>query len=112
MKLVEIIDMMGFEVINRKEIDGDIIIEHGYASDLLSQVLAASRSNSIWMTIQSHMNIIGVASMAGILAIVICEDHTVPDMVIDKADEENIVLLRSSENAFQISGKLYENGIR
>ena len=113
MKLSEIITKIGLEKLNKKPINDGSTISHGYVGDLLSQVLGAIKPNtSIWMTIQRHLNIIGVAVMAGIPAIVICEGHEVPNDVIEKADAENIVILRSKDNAFQIAGKLYECGIK
>jgi hypothetical protein len=112
MKLSEIVTLLELEHINKGAMDEDTVIENGYVCDLLSQVLAGAKPGSIWITIQSHMNIIGVASMAGIKAIIVCEGHNVPEDVISKADEEGIALFKSSMNAFQISGKLYESGIR
>ena len=113
MKLSEIITKTDLEKLNKKPINDDATISYGYIGDLLSQVLGSIKPNtSVWMTIQRHLNIIGVAVMAGIPVIVICEGHEVPDDVIEKADTENIVLLRSKDNAFQLAGKLYESGIR
>ena len=88
------------------------MISTGYIGDLLSQVLAAAKPNSLWITIQRHLNIIGVAVTANIPVVIICEGHDVPYNVIKKADEEHITLLRSRNNAFQLVGKLYESGIR
>ena len=112
MKLQDIVTKLNLQNINKKSIKEDVNITHGYACDLLSQVLASAEPSSIWFTIQSHLNVIGVAVVAGIPAVVICEGHEVPDNVIEKADEENISLLISQENAFTLSGKLYECGIR
>lgn len=78
----------------------------------MSLVLANARNRSLWLTIQNHLNIIGVASMAGISAIVVCEGHDVSDDVVERADEEGIALYTSKESAFILSGKLYELGIR
>ncbi|MCK5038949.1 MAG: iron-sulfur binding hydrogenase [Thermoplasmata archaeon] len=111
MRLSDIVSKLGLENVNRK-LDEDMDIHHGYCCDLLSNVLSATPPNSIWMTIQSHQNIIGVATMADISVIIVCEGFDVPGDVIDKADEENIMIFKSQENAFQLSGKLYELGVR
>ncbi len=100
------------ENVNKKPINDDVTITNGYVGDLLSQVLASAKNESIWITIQSHLNIIGVAVMAGIPAVVICEGHNIPDEVIEKADEESISIFKSKDNSFELSGKLYESGIR
>ena len=112
MKLSELMAELDLQIMNRKPIKDDVTVAQGYACDLLSQVLASAKNNSIWMTVQSHLNIIGVAVMAGISAVVVCEGHDIPDNVIQKADEEQVALFKSQENAFQLSGKLYERGIR
>ena len=99
-------------VANTSNVDEDIEITNGYASDLLSQVMSKVEEGSIWLTTQSHGNIIGVASMTGIRAIVVCEGHDVPEDVIAAADREAIVVLKSGEGMFTLAGKLYAQGVR
>jgi serine kinase of HPr protein (carbohydrate metabolism regulator) len=112
MKLTGIMAKLNLECLNKKPINDEVIIKNGYISDLLSQVIAGVKPNSLWMTLQSHLNIIAVAVMANIPAIVICENHNIPDEVIMKADEEQIAIFKSKETSFQLAGKLYECGIR
>jgi len=112
MELSDIMIKLELENINKGSIIDGVSVEFGYTCDLLSQVLGKAKSNSIWTTIQSHLNIVGVAVMTGISAIIVCEGHEVPEEVIEKADEEGIVLFKSADNAFWLSGKLYECGIR
>ena len=112
MKLSDVIVELDLQVMNKKPIRDDKIIESAYVCDLLSQVLAGAKSDSIWITVQSHMNIIGVAVMASISAIIVCEGHDIPGNVIEKADEEHVALFTSNDNAFMLSGKLYGHGIR
>lgn len=111
MKLSDIINELELEIVNRGQVDMMSAIRFGYACDLLSQVLASVKEDSIWITIQNHLNIIGVATMASIPAIIVCEGHEISDEVIDKADEEDIAIFKSKENAFRLSGKLYKCGI-
>ena len=98
-------------VINKKDVALGARIKGGYTSDLLSQVLAKARGLSVWITIQNHMNIIGVATMLDLKAIIICEDRKVPEDVIDKADEEGIVLLSCPYGAYKIGGELFTRGL-
>jgi hypothetical protein len=100
------------KVLNKKEIDLNIQIYGCYTCDLLSQVLAKARGKSIWITIQNHLNIIGVATMLELKGIIICEDREVPDEVVTKADEENILILSYQSSAYEIGGRLFEKGIR
>ena len=111
MKLRDIITDLNLTVSTKNEFDPDLDIVHGYACDLLSQVIASAKADSIWLTVQSHMNVVGVASLKGVKAIVICEGHDISENVIDKADGEGIVLLRSKEGMFPLSGKLCSRGV-
>ena len=63
MELAEIMTELNLQKMNEKPIKEDVTIAHGYVCDLLSQVLAGAKSNSIWVTVQSHLNVIGVAVM-------------------------------------------------
>ena len=112
MKLAEILSVLDLENTNNKPINDEITIKSCYVCDLLSQVLAGAKRDSIWITIQSHLHVIGVAVMAGISAVIVCEGHIVPDNMIQKADDEKIALFKSKESAYYLSGKLYECGIR
>ena len=112
MKLGKLIQEMRLLILNKTNVDDDIEINNGYASDLLSQVMAKAEDGSIWLTTQSHGNIIGVANMTGIKAIVVCEGHEVPEEVISAADQEGIVILKSDEGIFSLAGKLYAQGVR
>ena len=112
MILGQLIQEMRLMILNKSNIDDDIEINKGYASDLLSQVMSKAEDGSLWLTTQSHGNIIGVASMTGIRAIVICEGHDVPEEVITTADQEGIIILKSGEGMFSLAGKLYAQGVR
>lgn len=82
-------------------------IDAGYVSDLLSDVIANAPENSVWVTVQRHINILGVAKLKNIVAIVTPRSLSVEAGVIDKAKTEGIALLRSDLSAFELTGKLY-----
>ena len=112
MKLREIIDELDVTVLNKLDYDQEMEILNGYICDLLSQVLGKAKKDSIWITVQSHMNIIGVATMVDAKAIIVCEGHEVPNDVVEKADEEGIVIMKSEEGAFVLGGELYKRGVQ
>ncbi len=87
--------------------DEDLDVERGCTGDLLSEVMRTCRANSIWVTVQSHVNVIAVAVVVGIKAIVLCNGYEFPEETIEKAKSENIALLVSSEDPFTVSGKIY-----
>jgi len=85
----------------------DTQIEGAYTSDLLSDVIANAKSGGALITIQAHKNTIAVASLATISAIIICNKRPIPDDMLEAAKEEGVALLRSEENQFTVSGRLY-----
>lgn len=104
MKIEKLIEALGCEVIvegNDNEVLG------GYTSDLLSDVMGNCPEGSVWITIQRHMNVIAVAQLKQIAAILLVNGVQPDSDVIAKAREEGIWLLSSPDNAFQVSGKAY-----
>lgn len=106
MTLGEIVKELGFEVLTGN-INLDKVIKSGYVSDLLSDVIANIEQDSIWITIQRHINILGVAKLKDVAAIVIPRNLAVDEDVIKKAKEEGIAIIRDRRTAFEISGLLY-----
>jgi predicted transcriptional regulator len=82
-------------------------IREGYVSDLLSDVIGYIKEDSIWITIQRHINILGVAKLKDVIAIMIPRSLQIDENVIEKAREEGIAILRDSRSAFDLSGLIY-----
>ena len=82
-------------------------IKNGYVSDLLSDVIGNIKENSIWITIQRHINILGVAKLKDVSAIIIPRNLQLEDNVIAKAKEEEIAILRDPRSSFELSGIIY-----
>ncbi len=106
MTLGEIVKELGFEALTG-EINLNREVKSGYVSDLLSDVIANIEQDSLWITIQRHINILGVAKLKDVAAIIIPNNLTIDEEVIKKAKEEDIAILRDKRNAFEISGLLY-----
>lgn len=110
MKLKEIVKELNLKVITgvsclEREITG------GYASDLLSDVIANSKDGNIWVTLQIHQNIVAVASMKNLAGIILVNNRCPEDETIKKAEDENIPIMVSKLSSFELIGKLYELGI-
>ena len=81
-------------------------------SDLLSYVMAEGRQGDVWITIQVHPNIVAVAELVGLAAIIVAAGFEPEDDTVVRAEEEGIPLLTSTESAFVLAGKLYQMGVR
>lgn len=89
----------------------DRVVSGCYVSDMLSNVIANSKKGDVWITIQVHSNIVAVAVLKELTAIIIVQGREPADDTIQKAKEENIPILVSQNSAFEIAGKMYELGI-
>lgn len=98
MKISDAVPLLGFEVLTMPSPDEEVT--GGYTGDLLSWVMGRARAGQIWITIMTNINIIAVASLSGVSAVVVAEENTVPADVIEKASEQGINLLLSRCPAF------------
>jgi len=106
MTVGEFASALGLEVLTGN-VNLDRVIKSGYISDLLSDVIANIEEGSIWITIQRHINILGVAKLRDVAAILIPRDLQLEQEVIDKAQGESIAILRGKQSSFELSGLLY-----
>lgn len=86
-------------------------ISGGYASDLLSNVMSQGEIGNVWVTMHGHQNIVAVASLLGLSAVIIA-GNIQPDMeAVTKANAEAIPLLTTKLPVFEVVGLLYSKGI-
>ena len=83
-----------------------------YISDLLSDVLAHASPGMLWVTIQTHRNVVSVASMKDIAAVLFTCGRKPDAAVITEAAKENILLLNTPLTTYEAAGKLWEAGLR
>jgi hypothetical protein len=89
----------------------DTQVTGGYCSDLLSDVLANAKEGNVWVTLQIHQNIIGVASMKELAGIIVVNGRKPEADVLEKAEKENITIMMSDLPTFEVVGRLYRMGI-
>ncbi|MHB8907280.1 MAG: serine kinase [Syntrophales bacterium] len=111
MKLSELIDSFGLRVY-APPTDSQVEVAHGYASDLLSDVIANAGRDSLWVTMQIHGNIIAVAALKDVAAVVIVSDHRPADETIATAIEKGVCLLGTRMTTFETCGRFYAAGLR
>jgi len=107
MKLKEIIEKLQLKVLTGQD-KLDVEATGGYTSDLLSDVIANSKEGNLWITLQTHQNIIAVAKLKDLAGIIIVNNREPDEETLQKAKEEKVPILCSKEMAFEVSGKLYE----
>ena len=112
MELSEIIKKLNLEILTINQSNENTNVSGGYTSDLLSCVMAGAKKGDLWVTLQAHMNIVAVAALLDLTAIIITEGARPDQSTLLKAQEQSVVLLGSKEPSFSIVGKLWELGIR
>ena len=110
MRLTELIQKLDLSVRSAKE-DLDRAVTGGYASDLLSDVLANSEPGNLWITLQIHQNIVAVASMKELAGIVLVNGREPEQDTVEKAEAENIAIMVTELSTFELVGRLYGLGI-
>ena len=110
MKLKEIAEKLELGV---KSGEGklDTEVKRGYASDLMSDVIAHTGKGDLWITLQVHINIVAVASMKDLAGIILINGRQPEDATLEKAKSEKIPILVSPLPAFEVAGRLYQLGI-
>jgi predicted transcriptional regulator len=96
---------------NAKDFSG-IVASAGYTSDLLSCVMANATHQGIWITLQAHNNIVAVAALLELSAVIITEGAMPDTPTIEKANQEAVTLLSTAKSSFFVTGKLWEMGLR
>jgi len=107
MKLIELINILSFTVYSPTSVP-DIEITGGYTCDLLSDVMGAVNEGQIWITLQTHRNVAAIATLKDVAAVLLVKGLIPDQEMLEQALAEEIPILGTSENAFEISGKIYK----
>ena len=109
MKISEMVQLLGWETLTMP--DPDMEVTGGYAGDLLSWVMGRAQTGNVWLTIMTNRNIMAVATLAGVSAVVVTEQAEIDGEIVKLAEEQDINLLRSAQPTFETAcavGKLLE----
>ena len=110
MNVAQLVEWFGLEVKagaagREREVRG------GYCGDLLSDVMANAPSGCIWLTVQGHMNIVAVALLREMAAVVLTGDRDPDPDTVQRADQEGIPLLKWGRSSYELAGELYAVGV-
>lgn len=112
MNLQKIIEELDLQVLTEPRDFAGVTPTGGYSSDLLSCVMAGAKKGHLWITLQAHLNIVAIAALNEVAAIIITENAQPDAASIAKANEQGVVLLSTPRATYEVSGKLWEMGIR
>ncbi len=96
-KLHQFLDQLELvELVSPKD---DQVVTGCYVSDLLSWVMSHAKANELWLTVQTHPNVVAIGSLLELGGIVIVEDAEIPELTIEKAKEEGLALYQTKKSA-------------
>ena len=85
-----------------REIDGC------YVSDLLSDVMGNAEMNNVWVTLQTHKNVMAIASLKELACVILVKGQTASDDTLEQSNEEGIPFLSTNMQTFETAGKIYD----
>jgi len=108
MTIREVAANLGLKTLSGSE---DRNVNGVFVSDMLSDVMAGAQSGNLWVTVQTHKNIVPAANLVDISAVIITNGKSVPQDTIDLAKKHNVAMFSTSMMTFDLVGKLYGLGL-
>lgn len=106
MNLLEFINKSGFTVLN-KGFELSKNVSTTYACDLLSIAMSKMPYEAVWVTVMANVNTIAVAVLTEAPCIIFAENISPDEITLQKASEQGVTLLKSSEPIFETALKVY-----
>ena len=110
MKVNDLVNQLGL-VVTAGAQGLDRTVKNGYCGDLLSEVMANASEGCVWLTVQGHQNVIAIAVLKELAAIIITGGHAPDEETIQKAEEEGIPILQWPGSAYDLAGRMSALGV-
>lgn len=110
MNLEQIVTILDGDFLTRQN-HGQRDVQTGCGCDLMSDVLAFIKQDSLLLTGLTNAQVIRTAEMADIQAICFVRGKKPSQQVIALAEEKDIALLATSLPLFEACGRLYRGGL-
>ena len=110
MQMREVVEKLGITVLaGANYLDNDVT--GVYVTDLLSCVIAGADVGDLWITLQTHVNIVAVAALKELAGIVVAEGAPIPEATLKKAESQSMVVLSSPQPVYETVKQLAALGI-
>lgn len=87
-------------------------VEYAFASDLMSDVLTIKINNFILLTGLANVQSIRTAEMSDAPYLLLCRNKEASREMIELAEENNILILKSPFSLFKCAGILFSAGLK
>ena len=103
----DIVNKLDLKIFN-KNANLSLEVTGGFVGDLLSHVMGNSDEGQVWVTVQTHKNVLAIASLNDLSAIILIDNQLPDPKMLEAAEEEGIPVLGCDKSAFELGGKLFE----
>lgn len=110
MTVKELSEKLNLKYYSGEELGGKAV-KGCYIGDLLSLAMSKVQMDYVWITIQTNVNIVAVASLADAGCIILADGCVPDEKTVERAREQEIVILGSEMSAYELAVKLSEMGI-
>ena len=107
MKVFELVKELNLKVFSGEE-GLSREISGGYVSDLLSDVMGNACEGNVWVTLQTHRNVVAIASLKELSCILLVGSLSPEQSALDHSNEEQIPILGTHLSTFEITGLMYQ----
>lgn len=107
MKVRELVEKLNLKVVGGENgLDRDI--DGCYVSDLLSDVMGNAEMGNVWVTLQTHKNVMAIASLKELACVILVKNLMPSDDTIEQSNEEGIPFLSTDMQTYETVGKIYQ----
>lgn len=82
-----------------------------FISDMVSDVMNGAGPGNVWVTVQTHKNIIAAANLVDVSAIIVTRGKAVPKETLDIADRVEMTLFSTPLETYDLAVRLSQAGI-
>ncbi|TDO86113.1 hypothetical protein DFR79_11526 [Halanaerobium saccharolyticum] len=109
MTVKELVDQFNLEVVAGPDLDKEI--DGAYIGDLLSNVMARAEQGNLWLTVQGHQNVVAVALLVELAAVILVEDFDYEENAVQRACQKGVNLLKTRKKSYALACSFCESKI-
>jgi predicted transcriptional regulator len=79
---------------------------------MLSDVMTGAEAGNLWLTVQTHTNIVSAANLVDLAAVVITSGKELPQATIELANRYHVVIFSTPLKTFELAAKLMGIGLK
>ena len=78
-----------------------------FISDMVSDVMAGAAAGALWVTTQTHKNVVAAANLVDISAVIVTRGKAVPNETLEMATRAELTIFSTDLETYDFVGKLH-----